>query len=347
MSAPHVDFLIVGQGLAGSILALKLQQHGKSVLVIDNEHHGSASQVAAGLINPITGHRLNLTDNFDQYWPVANAFYQSFTQLTGRSVHRNVTQYRRIKHPGQVTYLDKRLQQAEHQSLLSTHTDSPFLATEPHSCIQVHKTSAVDTPALLSQAKSMLLDQRAYLAAKFDYHALSVTSSGITAQGVQASAVIFCEGYQATENPWLAALPFKLAKGEILDVELSAPLPGMLSWGSWLLPSSTDSAGARLGANYDWQDLGLAATPKIAQKLLASLQQHTGLQAKITAHQTGIRPTTKQRRPFIGPIRSLDHAYCFNGFGSKGCLTIPYYANLLCDHLISGKPLPEELTEWL
>ena len=71
MSAPHVDFLIVGQGLAGSILALNLQQRGKSVLVIDNEHYGSASQVAAGLINPVNGHRLNLTDNFEQYWPVA------------------------------------------------------------------------------------------------------------------------------------------------------------------------------------------------------------------------------------------------------------------------------------
>ncbi|GHA03858.1 glycine oxidase [Arenicella chitinivorans] len=347
MSAPQLDFLIVGQGLAGSILALNLRRHGKSVLVIDNDHCGSASQVAAGLINPVTGHRLNLTENFDHYWPVANAFYQSFGQLTGRSVHRDVTQYRRIKHPGQLTYLNKRLQQREYQSLLSRHIDSPFLATEPHSCIEVHQTSAVDTPTLLSQTKSMLLDQRAYSARKFNYHELSVNHDGVSAHGIRAGTVIFCEGYQAIHNPWLSTLPFKLAKGEILDVELSAPLPGMLSWGSWLIPSSTDTVNARLGANYDWQDLSLDPTPEIAQKLQTSLHQHTGLKAQVTAHQTGIRPTTKQRRPFIGPTRSLDHAYCFNGFGSKGCLTIPYYANLLCDHLISGKPLPEELTEWL
>lgn len=347
MSAPQVDFLIVGQGLAGSILALNLQQRGKSVLVIDNDHYGSASQVAAGLINPVTGHRLNLTDNFEQYWPVANDFYQSFAKTTGKSVHRDVTQYRRIKHPGQVTYLDKRLQQAEYQSLLSKHSDSPFVATEPHSCIQVHQTSAVDTPTLLSQIKSMLVDENAYSPAKLNYHDLSATSQGITVQGVQASTIIFCEGYQAIENPWLENLPFKLAKGEILDVEVSAPLPGMLSWGSWLLPSADNPASARLGANYDWHDLSLTPTPETAQKLLTSMQQHTGLQAKTTAHQTGIRPTTRQRRPFIGAIRSLQNAYCFNGFGSKGCLTIPYYANLLCEHLITGKPLPEELTEWL
>jgi len=51
-----IDFLIVGQGLAGSLLAWELIQRGCSVLVVDKGEE-NASQVAAGLINPVTGIR--------------------------------------------------------------------------------------------------------------------------------------------------------------------------------------------------------------------------------------------------------------------------------------------------
>src|SRR6056297_1929821 len=48
----RVNFLIVGQGLAGATLAHELIQRKKSVLVIDQFHPSSASRVAAGLFNP-------------------------------------------------------------------------------------------------------------------------------------------------------------------------------------------------------------------------------------------------------------------------------------------------------
>jgi len=51
-----VDFLIVGQGLAGSLMAWELMQRGKTVLIVDNGLE-NASRVAAGLINPVTGMR--------------------------------------------------------------------------------------------------------------------------------------------------------------------------------------------------------------------------------------------------------------------------------------------------
>jgi len=39
----EVDYLIVGQGLAGLLLACLIQMGGKSVLVIDNGHRTAAS----------------------------------------------------------------------------------------------------------------------------------------------------------------------------------------------------------------------------------------------------------------------------------------------------------------
>ncbi|HBA65740.1 MAG TPA: FAD-dependent oxidoreductase, partial [Methylococcaceae bacterium] len=56
-----IDFLIVGQGLAGSLLAFELIQRNAQVMVVDDGRE-NASEVAAGLINPVTGIRLVKSD---------------------------------------------------------------------------------------------------------------------------------------------------------------------------------------------------------------------------------------------------------------------------------------------
>ena len=49
----QVDFIIVGQGIAGTLLAHDLLEKGHSVYIIDKPMIASASKVAAGLINPV------------------------------------------------------------------------------------------------------------------------------------------------------------------------------------------------------------------------------------------------------------------------------------------------------
>jgi len=51
----RINTIIVGQGLAGSLLAWSLIQRGQSILIVDNDHHHAASIAAAGIINPVTG----------------------------------------------------------------------------------------------------------------------------------------------------------------------------------------------------------------------------------------------------------------------------------------------------
>ena len=83
------------------------------------------------------------------------------------------------------------------------------------------------------------------------------------------------------------------------------------------------------------------------QKLLDSLELQTSIQASTTKHEVGVRPTTTDRNAFVGSISELKNAYCFNGFGSKGCLTIPAHAELFCEHVLNDRPLPEKLTKGL
>ena len=345
-----VDFLIIGQGLAGSLMAYELLNRGKSVLVIDKEHQGAASKVAAGLINPITGHRLNITNGFYSFNEGAIPFYKSIESKLKIHIYRELNQTRLIKNQGQFDYLQKRLQESQYQPILRKHTktDGWFsdVSKNAFGAINVEQTAIINTSELLQGIKEWLSERNSLRNTEFDYQQIQDKNKQVIYQDISAKKIIFCEGYQALNNPWLKNLPFKTAKGEILTVKLKQqPLDRMLSWGHWLVPLTNGNF--KLGSNYIWNDLDLNMNSETPNKFISSLTNQTGLEATLIEHETGIRPSTTQRIPFIGKISSLENAYCFNGLGSKGCLLAPTYTRLLADHLIEGKPIPEELTRWL
>lgn len=53
-----MNILIIGQGIAGSCLAWELKRRGAEFTVADRPIAETASRVAAGLVNPLTGPRL-------------------------------------------------------------------------------------------------------------------------------------------------------------------------------------------------------------------------------------------------------------------------------------------------
>src|ERR1700748_2767938 len=76
------DVLIVGQGICGTFLSLELERAGLSYVVIDEERPFTASRVAAGLINPVTGRRIVKTWMIDELLPFAlQAYGQMGTAL--------------------------------------------------------------------------------------------------------------------------------------------------------------------------------------------------------------------------------------------------------------------------
>ena len=80
---PTYDYLIVGHGLAGATLAYELRQRGHAVLVLDDPRPDSASNVAAGLMNPVTGQRFVLTWLAEELLPAAAVFYRKLKLNSG------------------------------------------------------------------------------------------------------------------------------------------------------------------------------------------------------------------------------------------------------------------------
>src|ERR1700742_177422 len=78
-----VDYLIVGQGLAGSVFAALLLEHGRSFVVVDDDHRTAASKAAGGIINPITGKRLNRPSLIGELLQEAFSTYPMIERLLG------------------------------------------------------------------------------------------------------------------------------------------------------------------------------------------------------------------------------------------------------------------------
>ena len=82
----NTDLIIVGQGLGGSILSLKLIEQGYTVKVIDRPELSSCSKVAAGIWNPVVFKRLTKSWMIDELLPELLKFYRQQEKLFNTSL---------------------------------------------------------------------------------------------------------------------------------------------------------------------------------------------------------------------------------------------------------------------
>src|SRR5690606_2397630 len=79
----EVDYIIVGQGLAGSAVAIQLLKHHKRIVVFDDPTANVSSRIAAGLFNPVTGKKMARTWLADELFPYLATYYREVEALTG------------------------------------------------------------------------------------------------------------------------------------------------------------------------------------------------------------------------------------------------------------------------
>jgi choline dehydrogenase-like flavoprotein len=162
-----IDFLIVGQGLAGSLLAWRLIQRGCKVVVVDNGLE-SASQVAAGLINPVTGMRFVKSAEVDSLLPVAKQCYVELADFFQQDFYIEKPMLRIFNNAKEQGNCQKRLNNPDYQAYLGDmHTAIPPL-NSPFGAVTQQQTGYLLTRPLLACLKAFFIANNCYQQAVFD-----------------------------------------------------------------------------------------------------------------------------------------------------------------------------------
>lgn len=322
------------------MLAWQLMQRGQSTVIVNHEKLPSASRVAAGLFNPVTGQRFVLQAHAETLIPAARNFYKQLENQFGQTLFFDKVMLRIIKNEKELAAISRRKSDPAYSTFLGEITASTDI-NAPYGVIEQLQTGYLDTNALLNCLREYFIEQHAYLNKHFHYSDLERTESGICWQGLSARRVIFCEGYMGKENPWFNCLPFQPAKGDILTLQSNAKLPGqVINGGRWLLP--LQNGHYKTGATYD-HDLSIThptehAKESLIKGMLELFTKSFGFE--IVEQQCGVRPNTLDKNPFIGFHPEHKQLGIFNGFGSKGSILIPWYANNFAGHVAEGSDIP-------
>jgi glycine/D-amino acid oxidase-like deaminating enzyme len=335
------DYLIIGQGLAGTSMAMHLIELGKKVRIVHDPSLPSSSRVAAGIFNPLTGKKLVKTWLADELFPYAQTFYSSMEQKLGIKCVHSTPIYRPFRSIGeQNTYLAQTADPAISPYIAENASD-PVLSSyihNDHGGLEVVKSGWVDLPLLLDASEAYFCQNGMAIRDVFRVEDLVITNDCVTWKGSRFRMAIFCEGYQATVNPLFSWLPFAPVKGQLLHIETADIVkPYIINQGIFILP--VNERECRVGATYSWDNLNWEVTDEARVELETKLGQLFKGEYTLTNQFAGIRPSSNDRRPIIGIHPAYPNVGIFNGLGTKGVTLGPYFAKQFADHLENGKEL--------
>ncbi|QDT35652.1 NAD(P)/FAD-dependent oxidoreductase [Stratiformator vulcanicus] len=339
-----VDTVIIGQGLAGSLVAWLLLQRNENVVVIDRGDIGSASRVAVGLVTPITGKRLVRSWRFDEFHRRGIAIYRAIERELGQELYSARSAVRLFGSQAERERFDGKAER-EFGDLVETIDPAvnESLYHAPFGGFQMKRAGRLDVPGFVEAIGEWLQQQGRLILGEFDLTKDVREDAGrlvIETFGLSANQIVCCRGFSESMSEDFAGLDFNAAKGEVLKIERFPTCDSRtIHSGGWLADVGD---GLAVGATYEWDRLDDQVTDAGRVNLELRLQRMLRVPYRVIDQAAGVRPILRWQRPTIGQHQTFSGVYCFNGLGSKGVLQAPYFAEQLVSHLCDGSNIEPE-----
>ncbi len=312
---------IHGCGLAGVFLGWRLWQRGISFQHVGERGVG-ASWAAAGLVNPVTGKGMSVSWRLEDFLEEMREFYLDAGAMLGRHFFKEAPVLRVFTSEKECRKFQSKQPELE-----------PWIG-EVYPTLTDVKGGEFGGVEWVGGG---WVDVRGFLEASLAFF----KEEGMGAPGPKVD--VYCEGAKGLLAGKFSYLPNRLAKGEILEIEV----PGwnenrILNRRGWCIPIGNDRY--RVGATYEWVDLTNNPTEAGREKLEALVGEFTDLPYEVKSQVAGVRPIVRNSEPVIGAHPENTQAFVLNGLGSKGCLTGPTVARHLVAHLLDGEALDSALS---
>ena len=337
------NYLIVGQGIAGSAMAIELLRRGKSVVVINKEGKSLSSNVAAGVYNPFNFRRMIPTWEAVKACRAANELYSAAEAITGATFHEKK----------QIVRIFPSAQERDAFIAYCAKDDGffagkfigdplPGKVNAPHGAGTINGGGVVNTAAYMYAVQQYFAAQNAYRDEWFDSEKLIIESDKVVYDDrITTDKIVFCEGHLALENPLFPELPLAPTKGEIIHVSIpDLNLEQVLNGPVYLAPLGNDLYDC--GATFNPGKADENVTPEGREELLRKLSGLLSIPFRPESQFAGVRPAGRDRKPLVGVHPVYRHVGMLNGSGSKGILLTPLLAQSLVDHMETGAEIPLE-----
>lgn len=340
-SSVSYDYILVGQGLAGSCLALQLLKQGKRIVVIDRHDEHAATQVAAGLFNPITGRIMTKTWKADLLFPYLHDFYRDAEQVTGQRFFYPMPLYRPfISVEEQNEWMGKSANADLANYIDTVHTAPAYPAQvkNEYGGLSLKQCGYLDTVKFTRAIRNHIIQQAILLDEVFDENMLTFTQPGVEYRRIRAAKIIFCQGVKSLSGKLFSGLPIRPLKGETLTIQTNHIISTIYNRGVYVVPGIW-----KVGATYQASDLTLSITDGARLELREKLDELISFPYEIVTQSWGMRPTTPDRRPILGPHPNHPEVIIFNGLGTKGVSLAPYFSGVLAAWLENKAPINKEV----
>lgn len=334
----HADFLIVGQGIAGTLLSWNLKKRGKHVIIIDPGHIGSSSMVAAGIVNPVTGKNFVCSWRADEFLPEARKTYDQMSLELGIPVYTMSNIIRAIdKAQGENDWLARTADPRVSQYMLPQADTSTFQGKvrPAFSYGELTGTFHVHMSRILKSYNHLWKTEGCLIGDAFKHNQLVVGPDYLRYNEWSFKNIVFCEGYQIVNNPFFSDYPMAPSKGQAFMIRIpNATFTKMYKDQIFLVHQHDDIYWA--GGGYEQRAKDGEPTPEGFRILKDQLDQILTVPYEIIDHKAAIRPTMQQRRPVIQAHSEIKGLYTFNGLGTKGASMAPLIACRMAEALEQG-----------
>lgn len=343
-----VDYIIVGQGIAGSILACELSEKNVNFFVVNKVRDVFSSKVAAGIWNPINFRRMIFGWNAKTFIQYNASFYRSIEEERSVRFYFPKKYFKIFNSYEEQNLWMVRSAEPNYSEYLNPKLLSPESIQEieaPFGLGELYNAGYMDTNVFLNTIRNSLIEKKVLLEVEEDlvHKHIDFENKKISIEGkeIKFEKIIFAEGFFAQPNGLFFQAPFKSVKGEVLSLHVP-DLNYDVIFNKSCFTCAVGENIFNIGSNYDWSNLNHQPTPEARKMLVSKFQEFCKLDFEVVDHRAAVRPASIDRRPFMGEHPHYPNAYIFNGLGSKGVMIAPYMARVFAAYL-EGETLANEL----
>jgi len=337
------DFIIVGQGIAGTILSFNLLKRNKSFLVIDSIKSSdlSSSKIALGVYNPLVLKWITKSWKADDQIKDLFNFCDIFENFFNKKIHYKRNIHRLLKTSYEINNWKTKNGFKKFKNYMSSELQSFSFSKELFGVVL--KSGWVDVSMMLDVFLNFLKSKGFFLNQKFNYNNIIFENDIIFYQDIKCKYIVFCEGCFVSENPFFNDLNIIPTKGETLKIHSpKLKLNNILHTGVLIIPLGDDIY--HIGSTFDSKDLSFEKTENARKKLIDKLPFLKNIEHQIIEHNVSHRPSTIDRKPILGSYKNHKNVFLLNGLGSRGVLHAPYLSKQLIDFIFEEGLIDPEIS---